>query len=122
MPRTPIPKHLIHDPQEVEKNGKLFDSFADLIPQEVIPIEPIWPLELDEEKVEQFMRENGFGPQRNPSDEEKEKENQQHIEKEQKLVASQIAATLVDKIREKVETDGKVELPFGLVIIKSDQV
>lgn len=32
MPKTPIPKRLIHDPKEVARNAKLFDAVANLVP------------------------------------------------------------------------------------------
>ena len=31
MSKTPIAEHLIHKPEEVEENGRLFDAFVGLI-------------------------------------------------------------------------------------------
>ena len=32
MPRTPIPEHLIHNPDEVAENSRYFDEIADFVP------------------------------------------------------------------------------------------
>lgn len=69
MSRVPIPKHLIHQSKEVEKNAKLFDVFVDLI-----------SVDLDKDLRELVM------------------------------------SNLFENIRQKVAKEGKIRLPFGLVI------
>jgi hypothetical protein len=38
MPRTPIPSHLIHRPEEVERNGKRFDYLCRLAEEVALPV------------------------------------------------------------------------------------
>jgi len=123
MPRTPIPAHLIHDPKEVAENARLFDEFCKLIPEEVIPIEPLWPMdELNEEKMKDLLDRVGFKTREEPSLEEKRQENEERQKGEQKLIVGQIASSVVEQIRQKVEKEGELKLPFGLVVIKADKL
>lgn len=75
MARTPIPENMIHKPEEVAENSKLFDIFVNLIPENNLAL------------FEDFQE-----------------------------VRELIASELLENIRQKVEREGKVILPFGLIV------
>lgn len=52
MPKTPVPDSLIHKPEEVEENAKLFDDFASLV--EVTP----WLIGLTQKELRGMIASN----------------------------------------------------------------
>jgi len=123
MSITPVPSDLVHDPKKVAENGKLFDEFCKLIPQESIPIEPLWPVnEVDDDEIRALLIAAEAETRSEPSLEEKHRENKEYIERGQREVVSQIASSMVDKIRQIVEKEGGLNLPLGLVVVDSDKL